>query len=452
MFYPFYRIVWLFTSLFILVCPALVGAQEVSSLFKEEIQEATQRLKWRGEPLTEQALYALALTGISWSPSWKSDNGLSLAWGESRRLKELKSKGAKSKVAARIEVLQAYGQSDYNRTVSLATNSFSLDEIGCLSDLKEAVGMSLMKMGQPERAFPVLSDPYDTKALKSSRSEYDFRAMAFEAAQQAHIGKESIVFALSLLLEPQSPGNAIETSLLSFLSERGVDLTKLAIGLLETPERIRSGASYSYVAADLLIRHVTLRQLPLLLHLAQSEDSYLRGRALVGLGILSTKGRGRGHSVSPDWFPGLELREYSLSASENLLIDRAFREGLTSDLYRVRMSAVLGMSLSGEQSYLAELRKLSMDPDYVLEGRPKEQQSILFPVREAVNAALASYGFQASEHTNVQLSKKELDRLRRGNRDRTNDRRGLRHDQASTIAVTKLDHLFSSGIEFLVRR
>ena len=41
-------------------------------------------LKWRGERLSDDTLYAIALTGASWETAWGKDPMFSLAWGKRR--------------------------------------------------------------------------------------------------------------------------------------------------------------------------------------------------------------------------------------------------------------------------------------------------------------------------------------------------------------------------------
>src|SRR5579871_2686855 len=63
--------------------------REITRLFGEEVQQATTKLKWHGERLTEDTIYAIALTGVSWEPAWGKDHLFSLAWGDLHKVPTL---------------------------------------------------------------------------------------------------------------------------------------------------------------------------------------------------------------------------------------------------------------------------------------------------------------------------------------------------------------------------
>src|SRR4051794_25402456 len=76
----------LLTSLFVPVC-ASAGepgytekrpSQEIDRLFREDMKQANANLKWHGERLTEDTVYAVALTGLSWELAWNKDHLFSL--------------------------------------------------------------------------------------------------------------------------------------------------------------------------------------------------------------------------------------------------------------------------------------------------------------------------------------------------------------------------------------
>jgi len=66
-------------------------------------------------------------------------------------------------------------------------------------------------------------------------------------------------------------------------------------------------------------------------------------------------------------------------------------------------------------------------------------------VRRAAAAALARYGVKL-DVSGGDLDGKALDRARRGGQDSTNDRRNLRKDVASQIAVSPLDPYFTAPV------
>jgi hypothetical protein len=63
--------------------PSPANSREVVALFSEEIQQAVIKLKWRGERLTEDTVYAVALTGLSWEPAWGKDHLFAVAGSDS---------------------------------------------------------------------------------------------------------------------------------------------------------------------------------------------------------------------------------------------------------------------------------------------------------------------------------------------------------------------------------
>ena len=42
--------------------------QTITILYRDEMRKAPEKLKWRGERLSDDTLYAVALTGASWEP------------------------------------------------------------------------------------------------------------------------------------------------------------------------------------------------------------------------------------------------------------------------------------------------------------------------------------------------------------------------------------------------
>jgi HEAT repeat protein len=417
---------------------------EIIRLFSDEMQQATAKLKWRGERLTEDTVYAVALTGLSWELAWGNDHLFSLAWGDYRKVPTLSKRGGNSYSALVAEVQRYYADHDYRRAVSIAFANFSLDEIGCDVDLKEPVGYSLLTMGQPERAFPLFAAPFDpTRSLLNvAEADRKFREAALNAARRAGLTKEAIAFALSLLLEPGQDAPTLNETALRYLEEVGVDVERVLLGILQTPEHLRDLPAYQYAAADLLAYRASPRLLPFLLHLAQSDDVYLRSRAVIGLGIAAYQPR----AADPmDWTEKavlMPLREYGLSAAERKLIDKEIRDAAVSDKYRLRAAAGLALALTGTEENVPLLQKLARDRAYVL-STPEVSagghvRHLMFPVRMAAAVGLARFGIQA-DPGGGDLAGKALDTARRGGEDVTNDRRNLRREVASHIYVSPLD-------------
>jgi HEAT repeat protein len=422
---------------------ARAEAREVLDMFHEEMQTAALRLRWQGEPLTEDTVYAAALTGLTWEPAWGKEHLFSLAWGDLSKV-PMREKHA-DRQALVEEVKRLYAAHDYERVVEAATAGFSLDEIGCDVELKEAVGSSLLETGQPERAFSVLSAPFEPTPALYNPADADrrFRQAALEAAQRAAPGlrKEAITFALSLLLAPGDPASRVDTKALDYLEKAGVDVDRVLLGILQAPERLRGLPAYSYAAADLLSARASRRLLPFLLHLANSDDAYLRSRAVVALGRLAYRTQ---PGDPPGWADSLFMttpRQIELSAGERRLIDREIREAIETDNFRLRAAGAFALALTGDADSVPLLQKLAKDRAYVLsapEGEKSRVRRIQFPVRMAAATGLARCGLHV-ETGGGDFAGAELEKAKRGGQDVTNDLRNLRRDIASQIVVCPMD-------------
>ncbi len=427
--------------------PAAANARrEVVNLFSDEMQQAAMKLKWHGERLTEDTVYAVALTGLSWELAWGNDHLFSLAWGDLRKVPTLGKRGNKSYAALVAEVQRDYADHNYQQAVNVAGENFSLDEIGCDVNLKEPVGYSLLELGQPERAFPIFSAPFDPShaLINVAEANRKFREAALDAARRAGLTREAIAFAVSLLLEPGQDTPNVHAGALGYLEQVGVDVDRILLGILQAPEHLHNLPAYQYVAADLMAYRASPRLLPFLLHLADSDDVYLRSRAVIGLGILAYKPR---PGDPPDWGGKavlIALREYGLSSGERKLIDREIAQAADSDKYRLRSAAALALALTGEEENVPLLQKLAKDRAYVLSTPEGDAANggrvhhLLFPVRMAAAVGLARFGIQM-EAVGGDYVGKALDVARRGGEDVTNDRRSLRREVAGQIYVSPLD-------------
>ena len=431
------------------------SAHDVANLFSEEIQQVVVKMKWRGERLTDDTLYAAALTGLSWETAWGKDHLFSLAWGD---LKKLTKGKRKENMEAVIENVQRLTESrQYQRAINLATSNFTLEEIGCDSELKPAIGHCFFAIGQPERAYPIFASPFDPGRNPENLVETNrkLREAAFEAAQQAGLPRSAIAFALSLLLEPGTEMPTVNQKALRYLEMQGVDLDRVLLGILQAPERLRGLPRYYYAASDLMVTRATPRLLPFLMHLAQSDDDYLRSRALLGLGVAGYRERKeepRGWTETI--LPGANLREYGISVGERKLIDREIKEAANDGSFRLRTSAVLAAGLLGDNEYLALLQKLSKDRAYVLSPVPPHtknpRRTILFPVRMAVSAGLARYGVML-DAGGGEMDSKALDKAKRGGQDVTNDKRGLKREVASQLWITPIDRATAAPADTLLK-
>ncbi len=418
-------------------------SHDLDRLFSEEMKMASVKLKWHGERLTEDTIYAVALTGASWESAWGKETMFSLAWGDIKKVQQLAHHSARSRETAIVEINSLYQAKQYRKVVNTAGASFSQDEIGCDQNLKEYVGSSQMALGQPEQAFPIFAAPFESPSSEPKSSEHNrrFRLAALEAAISAGLKKEAVAFSLSLLLDPDADAPKPDQKQIEYLERSGVDIDRVMLGIMQAPEKLRGLPSYYYAAADMLAYRASPRLFPFLLQLADSSDVYLRGRAIVGLGIVA-------HQVRPsdgqNWWDRMVYgtpREFGISSGERKLVDREIKEGASSDKYRLRTAAALAMGLIGDTDYLPLLQKLTKDKAYVLINDVQEKskaRNIMYPVRMAAAASLARFGtiFDAG---GGQLSGKDLDKAKRGGSDETNDHRNLRKDVASILTITPLD-------------
>ncbi len=416
----------------------------VAVMFRDEIEKAPTKLKWRGERLSDNTLYALALTGASWEPAWGKDPMFSLAWGDLRKEPAIDRQDRGNYIETVRDVQRLYDQKQYRQAVQTALSNFTLDQIGCDVLLKEPIGMSFMALGQPEQAFPIFAAPFEPRSQTDvAQLNRRFREAALNAAQHAGLSREAIAFALSLLLDPGADMQRLNFGALAMLDSQGVDIDRVLFGILEAPERLRGLPAYAYAAADLLAYRVSPRLVPVLLHLAEVDDCYLRGRALFALGIVGYHER----SEEPkDWAAQISvvpLREYGLSAGQRKMIEKAVREGANSDKYRIRAAAALAIGLIGLDDAAPLLQKLARDREYLLstpQGAPENSRikRIEYPVRMAAALALARYGVKV-DVVGGDLDGKALDHARRGGQDATNDQRCLRRESASKIEVSPFD-------------
>jgi HEAT repeat protein len=413
---------------------------EVIALFSEEMQVAASRLHWHGERLTEDTTYAAALTGLSWEIAWSKERPFWMAWGDLQKAPALnKRKGDYQRLVGQVQ--QLYAARDYRQAETTAFAEFSLDEIGCDADLKEAVGMSLLATGEPERAFPLLAAPFDARhnVLDVSQANAKFRADALMAAQKAGLTKEAIAFGLSLVLEPGPDAESVDQPVMDYLEHAGVDIDRVLKGILEAPDKLHGLPAFLYPAADLLAYRATPRLLPILLHMANSEDVYLRSRAVLGLGIVSYAPRPADPAGWTSKILMRPLREYGLSSSERQLIAKQIRDAANSDKFRTRSAAALALGLIGAEDSIQLLEKLAHDRAYLateIDGTKTER--LLFPVRSAAALSLERFGI-IMPPGGGELSGKALAQARKGGMDKTSEHEYNRRMQACLIPVTRLD-------------
>jgi len=425
----------------------------ISALFRDEMQKAPAKLKWHGEQLSDDTLYAIALTGASWELAWGKDPMFSLAWGDFRKTPSLNKQDGQNYIGLVHDVQRLYEQKQYREAVQMAIGNFTLDQIGCDVFLKEPVGMSFMALGQPEQAFPIFAAPFEPPHTQANVAVLNrrFREAALDAAQHAGLTREAVAFALSLLLDPGLDTPRVHAGAVSALEMLGVDIDRVLLGILSAPDRLKGLPAYSYAASDLLTYRVSPRLLPVLLHLADSDDVHLRSRALLGLGIAAYQARPEDPKEWASQVALIPLREYGLSAAQRKMIEKELRDGANSDKFRIRAAAALALALAATDDAEPILRKLSKDRDYILSTPPTAPvntriRRIEYPVRIAAAAGLARYGVKV-DAGGGDFEGKALDAARRGGQDSTNDRRCIRKDFVSQIAVSPLDSCFAAPIE-----
>ena len=424
------------------------ATRETTRLFQEELQQCDAKLNWRGESLSDDTIYAATLTGLSWQAAWGKDHIFSLAWGDIRKMDPLRRRTKAQAEALVSEITARAANHDDAGAVKLATDNFALGEIGCDPELKTAVGKSLLRLNRPESAYDVFAAPFDPSRIADTQEKNrEFRQDAFESSAKAapksdRWRRAAIAFALSLALEPGAENSAPNEEALAYLENNGVDMERILLGILEAPERLRGLPAYSYAAADLLTLRAAPRLLPFLMHLAQSDDVYLRGRAVIGLGILAYQSR---PNDAPNWkrrVISAPLTEYGLSVGERKMVLREAKEAAASDKYRLRVSAAIALALMGDDANLPLLNQLAKDRAYLLAPPEKNKNAprkIEYPARQAALAALARFGVTTRSSEAESLSGKALEQAKRGGQDVTADRRNLRKVSYSEIAISPLD-------------
>ncbi len=417
---------------------------EITSLFRDEISQAGQKMHWRGERLSDDTAYALAMTGISWEIAWGKEHPFSLAWGDFSKAPRLNGQSGKNDIESIADVRRAYERRDYRRVVDTAASHFTLEQIGCETTLKESVGRSLMALGQPEQAFPVFAAPFDAGPDLGSSAALNrrFREAALEAAGRAGLKREMVAFSISLLLEPGEEMAEVDAARMHTLEKMGVDVDRLTLGILQSPERLRGLPAYAYAASDLLAWRASPRLVPFLLRLAQSDDSYLRSRAILGLGIAAYQPRPSDPANWSQRLLAVPLQEMSVSSSQRKMLDKEIHEALASDHIRIRVAGIIALALSGDAQSVPVLERLSRDRTYLLSaprGEHDRTRRIFFPVRAAAAGGLARFGAEAAAAGGGEFSGRDLDREKRGGKDVTNDKRNLRKEVVSQLKLSPLD-------------
>lgn len=434
-----------FQSLHAGVSEQRTGSGEINRLFRDEIQQAEKRVKWRGAKLSDDTLYALALTGASWEPAWGKDKIFSLEWGAAAKITGPKISDGTNYPDLIRQVQTTFEQKDYRKTVEMSLANFSLQDIGENVNLKESVGNSLMALGRPEQAFPIFSSPFDPSNDIGNLPALNrhFRELALDAAERAGLTREGVAFAFSLVLNPGSDSSTLHLQAWRYLEKMQVDMDRVLLGILQSPERLHGLPEFVYPAADLLVLRASPRLVPYLLILSESQDAYLKSRALLALGVA---GYQWSEKESPNWLSGVlyaPIQSFSLSSGQSKLIEKRIREGCNSDRYKIRIASALALALTDVADARQLLLKLSKDRTYVLSTAKdspfnSRRKHIEYPVRAAASAALARYGIMP-EVIQGDFEGKALELARRGGQDASSEKFGIRKNSSETIRISPQD-------------
>ena len=424
-----------------------VRANQVGKLFQNEIRHAEDKLKWRGPRLSDDTLYALALTGASWESAWGKETLFSLAWGGGRSFAVAHKVEAQNSVDIVRQIKSSYEQKDYRKTVETAIANFSLDEIGLDISLKETVGQSFMALGKPEQAFPIFSAPFEMSPSETRSAFYNrkFREMAFEAAERAGLTREAIVFAVSLVLSPGVDAPSLQAREFTYLENAGVDLDRILLGVIQAPEKLPRLPGYVYYATDLMSLRASPKFLRALTTLATSKDPFFQSRALLGLGVVGY----RLHVGEPEgWSQRLltySPKVFEISSELSKLIEKRLKEGLNSDKYQVRAASALSIALIDSEDAPSILKKMSKDRAFLLTlGEAGQFNSrlkrIQFPVRTAASIALARFNIKI-ETGEGEFAGKQLDQAKRGGQDVSKEKTKHIDDKAESPSLSPLERL-----------
>ena len=265
--------------------------------------------------------------------------------------------------------------------------------------------------------------------FKRARSETSFtdaasRSRGLEEAREGGRHKIAGPFAFSLVLEPGALPHSAWKAAYDYLDHYDTDFDAALVGILQAPPKLPLLPEYLYSAMDLLVLRSSPRLIPLFITVANSEDAYLRSRAVAGIGIAAYRARPEAESR----YPGLPvpLREYSISAAQRRIISDLLHRAADDSSHRVRAAAALALGLSGDDSELPLLEKLVKDRSYIsLATANKGERRIVLPVRAQAALSMARFG-RSFEAGGGVFSGEALKRAVRGGKDVTRDQTGLR--------------------------
>ncbi len=408
----------------------------VNSLFAADFAQAPKLLHY-GRPLSDDSLYALTVTGASWEQCWGPQTLFYMGWlngGQNR----LTGKDVNQRLKA---VERALTDRDYQSIPSLSSG-FTTLQISANPTLKLADGLALLRTGDPSGAFNILATPYHTIGRQDPALDYRFRSLAYQAAVKSGHIRSAISFGLSLVLQPKPvtlPAvPRLPQDVVSFLRDQGIDLERVALGILETPTGLRHMDYYTYAAADLICLKPTPDLLPVLFSMLHTGDTYLRARGIVALGSVDYHPTTRGDNWTRNILPDRQVN-YGLSADQQNAIESTARQFLRDSNWRLRAAGCLALAFIGGDENHRLLDTMVNDKAYVL-GPPDRSgmRWLTFPVRVAADTALTRWQEQVTPGGGM-VDRNSLARETRGCTNVTGDTSGLRGTFASVIAVSPAD-------------
>jgi hypothetical protein len=428
------------TSLSVLTVLATAGAaradSRVNSLFAEDFARAPQLLHY-SRPLSDDSIYALTVTGATWQKCWGPNTLFYMGWlnGGTNRL-------TGRDVNARLKAVErALNDRDYQSIPSL-TSGFTTAQISSNPTLKLADGLALLRTGNADAAFAVLAAPYHTIGRPDPELDFRLRKLAYQAAVQSGHSRFAVSLGLSLVLQPQPvtiPAvPRLPETVVSYLKEQGVDLERIALGILETPTGLRHMDYYTYAAADLICLKPTPDLLPVLFSMLHTGDTYLRARAIVALGSVDYRAARSGDDWTSNILPG-NRTEYGLSADQQSSIQSTARDFLKDSNWRLRAAGCLALAFIGGSENHRLLETMVNDRAYVLSPPDRSgMRWLAFPVRVAADMALTRWGEHLTPGGGM-VDRNDLAHETRNCSNVTGDTSGLRGTFASVIAVSPAD-------------
>ncbi len=299
------------------------------------------------------------------------------------------------------------------------------------ADLDPDVALALASSGTTSRpsvgGYSLFAG--DTKHLVYSPLQTRIRG--YRAALQLADKRAAFSFALSLVLEPDSPAETIWSTAYEVVAAYGDGFDRVLVGILSAPTSMPLLPKLAYPAADVLVMRADPKHIPLFLALAQSRDVYLRSRGIAGLGLVScTESAALAGHIEGLLAP---IRTCSVSATQRAMFSELFEKAAKDRSYRVRGAAALALGLAGDDESRSLLVRLARDPAYIImEGQSRGSRRVVYPVRATAETVLARLGYPVTR-SGGEFADRDLRKATRGGRDVTRDTRGTARGMISRV-------------------